>query len=231
MARSMVELRARAILFDVDGVLVDSEECVRRHWTRWANDHGMDWRAILPIAHGRRPVETFRLIAPEIDAAAEAARITALEEDDLEGVRPIPEAVELIRSLGQFPWAIVTSGTRRLAGNRLRHVGIELPPVVIAADDVAHGKPAPEGYLAAAGRLGVPPSDAVVIEDTPAGIEAAQRGAMRVVGVATTHDAEDLQRADLVVGSLAELRAEVRTEGDGRRNVRLWRAAGSHDDK
>jgi len=215
-------LIARAVLFDVDGVLVDSARCVERQWGRWAKEHGMDPRHIVPIAHGRRPVETMRLIAPSLNAEAEAAAITAREEEDLEGVKPVPGADALLRALGDLPWAIVTSGTRRLAANRLRHVGITLPPVVVAADDVVHGKPDPECYLAAARKLGIPPSEAVVIEDTPAGIEAAQHASMKVIAVATTHPMSALKIADIVAGSLAELRVTSAERRNGCLTASLW---------
>ncbi len=209
----MNEITARAILFDVDGVLVDSVDCLTRQWKLWADGRGLEWRKIVALAHGRRPVETIRIVAPQLDAAAEAARISASEEEDMVGVRPVPGAQELIRSLGGIPWAIVTSGTRRLATNRMRHVGLPPPGVIVSADDVVHGKPDPECYLKAAAKLGVVPPEAVAIEDSPAGLEAARRARVRVIGVASTHDASALTQADLVVGSLVDLKVELRRDG------------------
>ncbi len=184
------------MLFDLDGVLVDSTACIERQWREWAAARGLDPAPFLRYCHGRRAVETIRLAAPELDAEAEVARFAELAP----GEDPV---------LPAFPGAraVVTSGTRRTARHRLAAAGLPVPAVLVAAEDVRHGKPDPECYLTAAGRLGVPPEECVVIEDAPPGIEAARAAGMRVVAVTTTHPAAELRGATVLVGSVAELRA------------------------
>jgi mannitol-1-/sugar-/sorbitol-6-phosphatase len=134
-----------AVLFDLDGILVDSAACVERHWRRWATEHGLDSEAVMRFAHGRPTVETIRLVAPHLPAEMEAARLDAGEAFDTDGVVPIVGATQLVHSLPAEAWAIVTSGTRDTALTRLRHTGIPVPAVLITANDVKLGKPNPEG--------------------------------------------------------------------------------------
>src|SRR3712207_2036721 len=189
-----------AILFDLDGVLVDSHAVVVRTWRDWAEGRGLDAERILEVAHGRRAAEVVRLFAPDLDAEAEARELERIEVEDLEGVLEIEGARELLTSLPADGWTVVTSGTRALASGRMRHVGLPLPERFVSADDVENGKPHPEAYLKGAEILGAPPEACVVIEDAPAGIRSAKAAGMRVVAVATTHRAEQLREADVVVG-------------------------------
>ena len=203
-----------AILFDLDGVLVDSAEVVERTWRRWAARQGLDPDEIVRIAHGRRTVETVRLVAPGLDAEAEGAALAASESTETDGVYEIPGARELLESLPDGSWAVVTSGIRVVAELRIRHTGLPTPRVLIPADEVRHGKPHPEGYLAAAERLGVEPARCLVIEDTPPGIEAAHAGGMRVVAIASTYPAATLGEADAVVGALTSVRVDAASGGE-----------------
>lgn len=200
-----------AVLFDLDGVLVDSTERIRTVWTAWALEHGLDVEYVVHMAQGRRTIETLRAVAPRLDAEAELALIesAAPAASETEGVREVPGARELVAALPPARFAVVTSALRSTAELRLRHGGIEVPPVLVAADEVTRGKPHPEGFLAAAAHLGARPADCVVIEDAPVGIEAAHNGGMRVIAVATSHPPEALAAADIVVPSLLALRARV----------------------
>jgi mannitol-1-/sugar-/sorbitol-6-phosphatase len=193
----MTELECDAVLFDLDGVLVDSAACVERHWRRWAGAHHLDPADIMRLAHGRPTVETIRLVAPHLPAEAEAARLDAAEAFDIDGVVPVTGAAELVRSLPANAWAIATSGTRDTALTRMRHTGLPLPAVLITADDVQRGKPNPDAYLLAAARLNVTPARCVVVEDAPAGVSAAHAAGMRVVALATTHPQPELREADV----------------------------------
>lgn len=195
-----------AVLFDLDGVLVDSAEVVERTWRRWAARHGLDPADVIRAAHGRRTIETVRLLAPHLAADEEVATLAASESTETDGLYEVPGARELLESLPPRSWAVVTSGIRPVAELRLRHTRLPTPPVLVTADQVRHGKPHPEGYLTAAARLGVDPARCVVVEDTPAGIEAAHAGGMRVVAIASTYEAEALVAADAVVPALAWLR-------------------------
>ena len=203
-----------AILFDLDGVLVDSTATVERQWSVWAQRNGVDVKAILAISHGRRTVEVIRAVAPHLDAETEAREIEEQEALDHEGLTPVPGAAELIRSVPDGRWGVVTSGPRYLQTGRLKFCGLPVPKVFITADDVMHGKPDPEPYLRGAELLGVKPGDCLVIEDAPAGIQSAHAGGMKVVGLASTFAVETLAGADIVVRNLA--RIKVTSNGAGK---------------
>ena len=206
-------LSCSAILFDLDGVLVNSAGCVERTWRRWAAKHGLDPERVIALAHGRRTVETVQLFTPHLDPIAEGAALAASEAATTEGVFEIPGARELLQRLPKTSWAIVTSGIRAVATTRIRHTGLPMPDVLVCADEIERGKPDPEGYLTAAKRLGVPPGACVVVEDAPAGIEAARAAGMRSIGIATTYPADALRLADYTVAALGALR--VRTGASG----------------
>jgi len=198
-------LRCRAILFDLDGVLVDSAECIEKTWREWAKRHHLDPDRVIALAHGRRAIETVRLIAPELRADAELAELAASEATTAEGIYEINGAREMLERLPASRWGVVTSAIRSVAEFRLRFTGLPLPTVMICADEITRGKPDPEGYLTAAARLGRSAADCVVIEDTPAGIESAHAAGMRVVAIATTYPLEHLTGADAVVERLTDL--------------------------
>jgi mannitol-1-/sugar-/sorbitol-6-phosphatase len=197
--------RCRAILFDLDGVLVDSAECVEKTWREWARRHHLDPDRVIALAHGRRAIETVRLIAPELSADAELAELAASEATTAEGVYEITGARELLERLPPSGWGVVTSGIRSVAEFRLRYTRLPLPTVMVCADEITRGKPDPEGYLTAAARLGRAAADCVVIEDTPAGIESAHAAGMRVVAITTTYPLDRLTGADAVVERLTDL--------------------------
>jgi sugar-phosphatase len=203
----------RAILFDLDGVLMDSTRAVERQWRLWAEENCLDPAKIIEVAHGRRTVETISLVMPHIDAAAEAAKLEKREANDVEGVTVMPGACDLLASLPRGRWCVVTSGTRYLATRRLALGNLPIPDTLITADDVREGKPHPEPYLKGAERLGVEPPECLVIEDAPAGIRAARAAGMKAIGLASTYEALELAEADAIVSTLGEL--EIRTNGDG----------------
>ena len=201
----MAVLRCGAILFDLDGVLMDSRVAVERAWERWAARHGIDPVAVLAEAHGRRTIDTIRVIAPLLDAETEARLLEDAEAVDFDGVTTLPGAAELLGALPSGSWTVVTSGTRALATGRLAHGGLPIPEQLITADDVERGKPDPQPYLAGAAALGVDPGDCLVIEDAPAGIEAGKAAGMTVLALATTFDASALAAADYLAGSLVDV--------------------------
>jgi sugar-phosphatase len=203
----MPSTSCRALLFDLDGVLVDSTECVTRTWRRWAQANGLNPDTILAIAHGRRTIDTLGLVAPHLASEAEVARLADSEAHETAGVYEVPGARALLQALPRTAWAVITAGVRPVARLRLRHTNLPEPMVLITAEDLHHGKPDPEGYLAAAARLNVPPRDCVVVEDAPAGLEAARAAGMRGVALTTTHSAEQLMTATFGLRSLAQLRA------------------------
>jgi sugar-phosphatase len=202
----MKQLQCEALIFDLDGVLVDSSAVVERHWRWWARERGLDGDALMGIVYGRRTVEVIRHVAPHLDAEQEARRLAAREGCDTEGLLVMEGALALTRSLPEDAWAVATSGTRDTATTRLQHTHLPLPAVLITADDVTLGKPDPQVYLLAADRLGVPPARCIVVEDAPAGVEAARAAGMRVVAVTTTHTPEALAGADVITGNLLDIR-------------------------
>ena len=202
---NVLSFRCRAILFDLDGVLVDSAECVERTWRNWANRHRLDPQHVIAFAHGRRTIETVRLAAPGLNAEAEVAELEAGEAMKTDGIYEIESARDLIERLSAGRWAVVTSGIRAVAEFRLRHTRLPVPSVMICADEIVRGKPDPEGYLVAAERLNEAPADCIVIEDAPLGIAAARAAGMRVIAIASTYPQEQLTGADAVVKRLSDL--------------------------
>lgn len=211
-------LHCDAVLFDLDGVLVDSTPSVERSWRSWAAQHGLDAGRILAVAHGRPAAETIRAFAPHLDAVAETRVLERAEIEDVGSVARLPGAAEMIASLPGGSWGIVTSGTRALATARVKQVGLPVPEAFVTADDVARGKPNPECYLAGARLLGVPPGRCVVFEDAPAGVRAGRAAGMTVVALTTTHGPAALSEAGVVVPSLEGVRAE---DAGGERGLRL----------
>ena len=202
----------RVVLFDMDGVLIDSAPSVERVWHRWAVAHGIDPIKVVAQAHGRRSIETIRAVTPKINAERENLVVEQMEIDDKEGVTALPGAADLLGRLPDDRFAIVTSATRPLAEARLGYAGLPIPQHIITADDVVNGKPSPEPYLKGAALLGFDVRDCLVFEDTPAGIASARASAMQVIALQTTYPAQELQAANAIVASLEDVKAEVRGE-------------------
>jgi sugar-phosphatase len=200
----------KAILFDMDGVLVDSAPAVERVWRTWAIAHGLDPGTVVEQAHGRRSVETIRVVAPAMNAEQENIQVERMEIADKEGVTALAGAAQILRRLPPDRFAIVTSATRPLAVARLGYAGLPVPKNMVTADDVIHGKPWPEPYLKGAALLRIAPSDCLVFEDTPAGIASAQAAGMRVVAIGNTYPADELHAAATHMASLQDVRIEVR---------------------
>lgn len=167
----------------------------------------------MAIAHGVRTLEVIRRVAPHLDAQAEAAAIENHEAHDQQGVCVMPGAAELVHSIPAGRWGVVTSGSRLLASARLRFCGLPVPKVLITADDVTQGKPHPEPYLKGAHAMGLNPAECLVIEDAPAGIEAARAGGMAVVGITSTYASGALAQADAVVAKLVQIQVSSNETG------------------
>lgn len=169
--------------------------------------HGLDEGAVLQVAHGRRTAETVTAFAPELDLDQEVARLLEWELNDTLDLVALAGAKAAMESLSPSTCAIVTSGSRALAELRLRCAGLPRPPVLVSADDVQRGKPDPEGYRLGASRIGVPPRDCIVVEDSPPGIAAAKAAGMTVIAVLTTHTHDAVSHADEVIQNLANFTA------------------------
>ncbi|MGH9502603.1 MAG: HAD family hydrolase [Terriglobales bacterium] len=202
-----------AILFDLDGVLVDSTGSVDRQWRRWAEERNLDPQKVVEMAHGVRTIEIVRRLAPHLDIEAEVIRLEKREADDQQGVAVMPGAAELVKAIPDGRWCVVTSGTRYLATARLRLAKLPTPKVLVSADDVSKGKPDPEPYLMGAKLLAVNPAECLVIEDAPAGIRAAHAGGMKAIGITSTYPSPELHEADSVVQKLAQIRVSSRDGG------------------
>jgi sugar-phosphatase len=203
----MTSIRCRGVLFDLDGVLVDSTPAVARVWAGWAREHGFDPDEVVRRAHGRPSISTIRELLPGGDHEAEDREMERREIADVEGVIPLPGAMELLQALPLERWAIVTSCTRPLAGVRMRAAGLPQPKHLVTASDVLRGKPDPEPYLKGAQVLGVPEAECVVIEDAPAGIRAGKAAGARVLALRTTASDAELREAgaDWIVDDCSEI--------------------------
>jgi mannitol-1-/sugar-/sorbitol-6-phosphatase len=204
----MPVFQSSAILFDLDGVLVDSTRAVDREWRTWARSKGVDGDAVMAIAHGVRTVEVIRRVAPHLDAEAEAREIENDEAHDPD-VIAMPGASDLVRSIPKGKWGVVTSGSRLLASARLQFCGLPVPEILVTSDDVTNGKPHPEPYLKGAAALGLHPAGCLVIEDAPAGIQSAHAAGMEVIGMASTYSALQLGEANAVIRSFRELSVQL----------------------
>ena len=202
-----MEIQCSALLFDLDGVLVDSRAVVERVCRLWAVRLGIETEALLRVAHGRRTRDTVRIVAPHLDPESEAAWIDDQELQDTDGLVEVPGAGRFVRSLPDGRWAVVTSCGRDLARLRLASVGLPIPAVLITSDDVNAGKPAPDCYRLGARRLGVDPASCVVFEDAPPGIAAGLAAGARVVALRTTHPDADFSAATAVISDYTALRA------------------------
>lgn len=197
-----------AVLFDIDGTLVDSTAVVERTWRTWAETYRIDLSEILRVCHGRRTEDTVAMFLPDEQQAAAVAELERLELDDLADIIPLPGAKSLLPLLAPDRWAAVTSGSQALMRARLITAGLPVPGVLVAAEDVAEGKPDPEGYLRAAAALGKDIRNCLVVEDAPAGVEAGQASGARVLAVATSHMASELGLADAVIPDLTACEVE-----------------------
>ncbi len=191
----MTSIRCRGVLFDLDGVLVDSTPAVARVWAGWAQKHGFNPDEVVKKAHGRPSITTIRELLPHADHAVEDREVERREIADVEGVIPLPGAMELLKALPLERWAIVTSCTRALANVRIAAAGLLRPRHLVTSTDVKNGKPNPEPYLKGAQMLDVSASDCIVIEDAPAGIRAGKAAGARVLALRTTASDAELQQA------------------------------------
>jgi sugar-phosphatase len=209
---SQVSVEVAGLLFDMDGVLVSSIGSVTRSWRRWAAHYGLPDAESVEIPHGTRAIDIVKLLKPELDPEEGLQLIEDIEVEDTDDLEVLRGVRELLESLPQERWAIVTSATRRLLVGRLEAAGLPVPGRIISGDMVERGKPDPEPYRRGAELLGAEAKDCLVFEDAPSGAKAGVAAGCKVVGVLGTHSAEELREAGVrwVVESLAKVRAEVR---------------------
>lgn len=187
--------RCRALLLDMDGTLVDSRRAVEAQWARWAARHGLRIEDVLAISHGRPALETMRALRPDVATPEEHERFLREEEDHEGEPVAVRGAVRFVRSLPPDCWGVVTSAPGGLARRRLAACGFPEPPVLVAPEHVARGKPDPLPYRTAAELLGAAPRDCLAVEDAPAGIASARAAGMSVVAITTTFPRAQLDAA------------------------------------
>lgn len=214
-----------AVLLDMDGTILNSIPAAERIWAEWALHHGLDVAAFLPTIHGVQSVETIRRLGlPGVDPVAEAERITRAEIEETAGIEQIAGAADFLAAIGTCHWAVVTSAPRSLALSRIAAASLPMPPLLIAAEDVERGKPAPDCFLLAAERLGTTAERCLVLEDSPAGIAAAKSAGAQVLVVTATHRHE-LSYPHAAIADYHALAIGREVEG-----LRIRLAAASHDD-
>jgi sugar-phosphatase len=191
----MKQVRCAALLFDLDGVLINSTPAVARVWRNWGIEHGFNPDEVVARAHGRPSLTTIREYLPDADHEAENREVERREIADLEGVVPLPGALELLASLPSDRWIIVTSCTRPLAEVRIKAAGLPLPKKLVTSNDITHGKPHPEPFLKGAAALGFPAAECVVMEDVPAGVKAGKASGAKVIAFTTTVPVPALEEA------------------------------------
>jgi sugar-phosphatase len=195
---AFVNVSCKAVLFDMDGTLVDSTRVVELAWGWWAARHHLALQTVLSFSHGRPTIATMEHFFPSRDHTEELKEMNHYEETQLEGIVAVPGAAQVVHALQDHPWGIVTSAWRKLAEARIIAAGLPLPNVIVPVDEIRNGKPEPEGFLHAAERLGVAPEACLAFEDTRPGIDAGLNAGMQVVGLLTTVPAEALRHRPLI---------------------------------
>jgi mannitol-1-/sugar-/sorbitol-6-phosphatase len=214
-------LRVRGILFDMDGVLVSSLGSVERSWKTWAESRGIDPALAIRTAHGRRAIETIRLLRPDLNDIQELKWIEDMEVEDNEGLEILPGVKPILDVLPEKYWTVVTSATERLARVRMADGGIPVPARIVTADMVTKGKPDPEPYWRGAETLGLRPEDCLVIEDSASGAKAGHAAGCKVLATLFSHSIESLSAADWIVRSLEDVQVRLVPNLDGHDQIEV----------
>jgi mannitol-1-/sugar-/sorbitol-6-phosphatase len=202
-----------ALIFDLDGTLVDSHQAVVSAWEWWAARHGIDLNTVLAVSHGRPSRDVIRELAPQADALEEERTMLAREESEVASLALVPDADRMLAEARGGAWTVVTSCPLGLARARLSAVGLPVPASIVTADQVRNAKPDPEPFLLAASRLNVSPAECLVFEDAPSGIIAAQRALMRVVAVESHKLPQALPATDARVPDFRTVHIEKKESG------------------
>ena len=200
----------KALIFDLDGTLVDSSEVVRQVMETWCLKNGISFQSVLEVCHGGRTEDTVSLVAPHLCAKSEAAQIEYLESTTLDALMPIPGADRFLASLAPDMWAIVTSSSMLTAEPKLSACRMPMPRVFITAESVNNGKPHPEPFLKAAQALGIEPEDCLLFKDADNGVRSALAAGCKVIVIG---DSCNIEHANIV--SRAVSFAEIEFADDG----------------
>ncbi len=204
-----MKIRTRGLLFDMDGVLISSIASVERSWAEWARTRNLDVSEVMARSHGQRALEIIRSLVPPEEVDAEFKRIEDIEIADIEGLEVLEGVKQILASIPQQFWTIVTSATEKLARVRLAAAGIPIPENFITSDKVSKGKPDPEPYRKGAELLGLDPLDCLVIEDSASGARAGKAAGCKVLATLFSHRHDELEAADYIVQSLAAVEIRV----------------------
>jgi mannitol-1-/sugar-/sorbitol-6-phosphatase len=202
VSSSPFTVTCKAVLFDMDGILISSIGSVERSWTKWCNMRGVDSEYAISVIHGRRAIDSLRLIRPDLDAEKELEILEDFECEDTDDVIVLAGVRDLLQSLPHDRWTIVTSATERLAKVRLQTAGLPVPDQFVHGEAVKEGKPHPAPFLAGAELLGVAPEECLVFEDSASGVAAGKAAGCTVIATLFTHPAEELEGADTIVRDL-----------------------------
>jgi mannitol-1-/sugar-/sorbitol-6-phosphatase len=200
-----VSVSCQGVLFDMDGILISSLGSVERSWKTWALARGLDVSHAIHTAHGRRAIETIRMLRPDLDDATELKLIEDLEVEDKEGLTVLPGVLDLLAALPPDRWTVVTSATERLARVRMAAGGVPIPSRMVTADTVAQGKPDPAPYLAGAEILGLDPGACVVFEDSASGVKSGRAAGCTVIGTTFSHSIPELAAAHYLITDLTQI--------------------------
>ncbi len=204
-----MKIHIRGILFDMDGVLVSSLGSVERSWKTWAEARGIDPALAIRTAHGRRAIETVRILRPDLNDEQELKWLEDMEVEDNDGLEILHGVEPILEALPERYWTVVTSATERLARARMADGGIPVPARIITADMVSKGKPDPEPYRRGAEILGLAPEECLVIEDSASGAKAGHAAGCKVLATLFSHSLESLIAADWIVRSLEDVKVRV----------------------
>ncbi|PVZ96670.1 hypothetical protein BB558_007410 [Smittium angustum] len=187
-------LTADGLLFDLDGTLINTIKCVEKYWHIFSKEHGIDVKELLKFSHGVQTIDVLNKFLPD-NIENNHILVTRVEDNivqDVEGVEVVPGTKELLNSINNDSWGIVTSGTDALARKRLEQMNIPVPKHFFTANNTKRSKPNPDGYIACAQSIGVDPANCIVFEDAPAGIKAGLTAGCTVIGIISSHTEEQL---------------------------------------
>lgn len=208
----MHTIRCKALLLDLDGTLIDSDADAVKYWSAWAESVGAEPQEVFRLRESRRRHDVISMLLPglseeEIEDEVERLRSAALA--NAKNVVALPGAKSFLAELPARTWAIVTSNDREIALARLNAVGLPIPDILVTAEDVSAGKPDPEGYLMATRLLGVPACEAVVIEDSPVGIEAARAAGITTIAIREDRTRHGMENANVSADTLTDISVRV----------------------